>query len=153
MFSSVKESVRNKMADLMSEVADNLLAGVIVFDKDFRVVAVNQRVRQVLKVDSLDDMIGQDIREVNRNVSSERMGVYRQVMRTGEPQIIVDEVDHPMTGKRLWQIQVIKVGEGFAVISEDVTEKDAYHQLAQQNVLIRKLKQEIAELQEKLQSA
>jgi PAS domain-containing protein len=147
---STIESTHSDVVELLASIVDALPSGVIVFDKDLRVITVNETVRRLLKLKSKQDLNGKGIHDVNPNVTADRLEVYRQVLRTGQPQIIVDEVDHAVTGRRLWQIQAIKVGECLATISEDVTDKDAYHQLALQTVQLRKLKQEIEELKSKL---
>jgi PAS domain-containing protein len=145
---SVTQSAHLDVIELLASVVDALPSGVIVFDKDMRVIAINDTVRRLLKLNSKEDLNGKGIHDVNPNVTADRLEVYRQVLRTGQPQVIVDEVDHSITGRRLWQIQVVKVGDCLATISEDVTDKDAYHQLALQQ--LRKLKQEIEELKAKL---
>lgn len=146
MNDTVEQTEQIRMAELAMELADALPAAMLIFDRELQVIALNERVRKLLKADSKEALIGKGIREVSPNLTEERLEVYRQVMRTGHLQVIVDEIDHPTVGKRLWQIQAVKVGDGLAIVAEDVTDKDAYHILAEQNVHLRKLKQELEEL-------
>lgn len=144
------EPSRHDLNEVLAAVADALPVAVIVFDKNLCVVATNEKVRQLLKLQSREELQGKSIRDVNPQITAERIDIYRQVLSTGQAQVIVDEVDHAIAGKRLWQIQAIRVGDCVATISEDVTDKDAYHQLALQTVQIRKLRQEIEELKSRL---
>lgn len=138
--------ISQELADSMIALADALPAAITIFDSDLRVIAANERVRKLLKLKAKEELIGMPIREMSPNITEERLARYRQVIETGVMQVLVDEIDHPTAGKRLWQLQAVKVGAGLALVAEDVTEKDAYRQLADQNVLIRRLKQEIEEL-------
>ena len=132
--------------DAAAELVDTLPSAVLIFDRNLKLLTVNKATCTLLGYDNKEALIGKSLKEVSPNVTADRLEAYEHVLETGEPVQIVDEVDHPTVGKKLWHIQVFKVGEGIALVSEDVTEKDAYHRLAEMAAQLRAKKRELEEL-------
>lgn len=96
---------------------------ISIWDKDFKLLDVNQFGLKVLNLSSKDNLLGKHMLELNPGMlNSDKYDIYRKVLKTGKPQEIVDELIDPRFGVRYFKIKAFKVGSGLGIAALDITE-------------------------------
>jgi len=119
---------------------------VLIFDKSFNIIDLNEACLQALNVKK-EQVLGKNIVALSPGIErTERFKVYKETLRTGKAAVITDSTLQADLGMEslVAKIRVFKVGDGLMVAAENITE--AHKKLKQLNANLEHKNKELEEL-------
>lgn len=110
-----------QLRELRSEFFDNSEIHFMIFDKDLRVIDVNQSTLTFYHL-KRETLVGKHLTEISPDAVEKGLyDKYLQVLNSGIPCIIEDSISHPRYGNQFNRLKIFRVGEGLGVTASNFT--------------------------------
>ena len=110
-----------QLDQLRSEFFDNSELHFMIFDKDLRVIDVNQSTLNHYHLER-SYLVGKHLTEITPDAVTKGLyDKYLEVLRTGIPLVIEDSISHPKYGNQFNRLKIFKVGDGLGVTASNLT--------------------------------
>lgn len=117
------EEILRHNRKMLSLFMDSSTEGMAILDSDLNFLEVNEATTRILG-QPREVFEGTNVRDLSPDaVRSGRYQKYLDVVRTGEPFITEDRLDHPSFGHRHLFLRAFRVGDGMGIILTDITER------------------------------
>jgi len=122
MRENIKKDIHEGDQDLWKLFLKTISEGIAIFDKDMRLVLLNDAVTKILGITK--DNIGKTMLEISPTLkNTDRYKKYLEVVRTGKPLFIEDVVPEPKFDKIHLSMNCLKVGDGLGLVVTNITEE------------------------------
>ena len=118
----IAERSLNENTQLLETFMDSAPESFYLYDSEFRLIKVNKRVYSRTKITEAD--YGKHIFELSPLLEqTDRLTVYRKVLKTGNPETLEAIMENETVGKRYYSIRIFKVLSGIGLIMTDITDQ------------------------------
>ena len=108
--------------------SEGAMQNILLYDRNMNVIHANPRALERIGLPR-EQVLGRNLADLVPEVRAEnRYERYLEVMRTGVPQQIEHDIDHPTRGRRHMRVRIFPVLDGLGVIASDATEQQGIEQ-------------------------
>lgn len=101
---------------------DNAEVHFMLFDKDLNIIDVNKSLLNYFRL-TREQLVGKPLIDIAPDAIDKGLyAKYMEVIRTGNPVVIDNNVSHPQYGNQYSRIKAFKVGDGVGATSSNITE-------------------------------
>ena len=118
----ITERSLSENKQLLETFMDSAPESFYLYDSELRLIKINKRIYSRTKITEAD--YGKHIFELSPLLKqTDRLTIYRRVLKTGNPEIIEANMENETVGKRYYSIRVFKVLNGLGLIMTDITDQ------------------------------
>lgn len=118
-----REALRES-EERLSEFINAVSYSIGIFDDQMRLLDLNQVGCDALGIEDKALMLGKPLKDLSPTISEDRVARYQLVLETRQPVTFLHTISQPDNPTSYISVSAFPVGSGFAVISEDVTERE-----------------------------
>jgi PAS domain S-box-containing protein len=131
VYGTIQEITKRKLAEEALKQSEERLRRFMnsatesfyLLDSKLNIVEVNKNATKVLGLNK-EEILGKNIIELDPTIKdTDRLGKYRDIIKTGEALIEENITTHPKYGEKYFFVRTFKVGNGLGIISTDITEQ------------------------------